>query len=857
MILTAAVAAGLAVFAWHRRTISGAVPFLLLMLAVAAWSLGYAAELVAGGLEAKLFWAKVQYPAIVSVPYVWLIFALQYTGHAWRLNRRWLLVLALMPALTVALVWTNELHGLIWSSQALDIRAGHPALDVTYGPWFWGHTFYSYLLTLAGTLLLGQFFAAAQGIYRRQAGMVLLAALFPWIGNAIYIFDLNPFPGLDFTAFAFMLTGLLSGWAFMRLQFLDIVPLARDTVLESLQDGVFVLDAQHRMLDFNPAAERMVQRPLARLLGQRADQVFAEYPELVSRFIDRKEAHEILTGGDGDHPQYFDLIISPLWDRRMNFAGRAIVIRDITERQLARLALQRSHDELELCVQERTAELVAANDKLQLEIAERRQIEAALRERVAVERFVSGISTHFINLASDEIDQEIHRALRMIGEFARVDRCYIYRLADDRSVFENTHEWCAAGIPAQIDRRKGLSCALFPWWMEHLEGGDVIHIPKIADVPPEAHLERKFLEESQVQSFVVVPLVYGKSLFGFFGFDSARQEKTWAEEEILLLRQVGEIFTNAFARLQAEALLVRRNEALRASEAELRAVFAAMSDLVLVLDREGCILRVAPTQPESTFGPAEVVAGKSLGQLLPSGTAEELCQAIRAALAGRKTVQLDFSVVADGRRAWFAAAISPVDDGRVVLVARDITGRKASEEEFIHKAMHDALTGLPNRRLFRVRLEQAFQRARRHPDELTAVLFLDLDQFKTINDSYGHAFGDRFLAQVAERLQACMRASDTVARFGGDEFAILLEEIGQIGEAIQVAERVQQELALLFELDGQALNTSASIGIALASQDYREPAEVLRDADVAMYRAKMKGKGCYELFERVAEKVGI
>ncbi|WP_305041740.1 EAL domain-containing protein [Geoalkalibacter sp.] len=180
----------------------------------------------------------------------------------------------------------------------------------------------------------------------------------------------------------------------------------------------------------------------------------------------------------------------------------------------------------------------------------------------------------------------------------------------------------------------------------------------------------------------------------------------------------------------------------------------------------------------------------------------------------------------------------------------DITERKKTEEQLVHDAFHDALTGLPNRALFANRVEHALLTAQRRPGFLFAVLFLDLDRFKFINDSLGHFTGDQLLIAVGRRLAEFIRPSDTVARLGGDEFGILLEDIHGLDEAVAIARRIQKDLPRPFMLDGHEVFTSASIGIALSSRGYEQPGQLLRDADLAMYHAKARGKARYEIFDK-------
>jgi diguanylate cyclase (GGDEF)-like protein len=188
--------------------------------------------------------------------------------------------------------------------------------------------------------------------------------------------------------------------------------------------------------------------------------------------------------------------------------------------------------------------------------------------------------------------------------------------------------------------------------------------------------------------------------------------------------------------------------------------------------------------------------------------------------------------------------------GTELELRRELDQGRQAEERLRRNALYDPLTDLPNRLLFMERLSHAILRARRRQDYLAAVLFLDLDRFKVVNDSLGHHAGDELLSAVAERLKACLRTEDTVARLGGDEFAVLLEDIGDIADATRVAERIQQEMNLPVNLSGYEVFTSASIGIALSSSAYARPEYLLRNADMAMYRAKTSGGARYDVFDR-------
>src|SRR5258708_7976674 len=223
----------------------------------------------------------------------------------------------------------------------------------------------------------------------------------------------------------------------------------------------------------------------------------------------------------------------------------------------------------------------------------------------------------------------------------------------------------------------------------------------------------------------------------------------------------------------------------------------------------------------------------------------------------------------DGTWRILESSASPIQNtqgeiDRLVIVNRDITERKRAEEKLAHSSFHDGLTDLPNRALFVDRLQHAVIRAGRHSDYKFAVLFVDIDEFKVVNDSLGHAAGDELLIQIAKRLVECFRETGTIgrsggigsrpgddglARLGGDEFTVLLEDVFKPSDAIRVAQRIQEKLATPFEIKGQRIVIAASIGIASSSGAYGEAEEMLRDAVVGMYRAKRAGKARCEVFD--------
>lgn len=216
---------------------------------------------------------------------------------------------------------------------------------------------------------------------------------------------------------------------------------------------------------------------------------------------------------------------------------------------------------------------------------------------------------------------------------------------------------------------------------------------------------------------------------------------------------------------------------------------------------------------------------------------------------GKRATQVIIRDITERKQAEKALLRAKVAEVAKLELENEIAVRQQVEEQLLHAALHDALTGLPNRAFFMNRLKQALDQAQSQENhELFAVLFLDLDRFKVINDSLGHLVGDELLCAIANQIKTCLRHSDTAARLGGDEFTILLEKLQDVSDVLYVANRIQQVLSLPFILQGQEVFTSVSIGIALSTTGYERPEDLLRDADTAMYHAKSLGKARCEIF---------
>jgi diguanylate cyclase (GGDEF)-like protein/PAS domain S-box-containing protein len=307
--------------------------------------------------------------------------------------------------------------------------------------------------------------------------------------------------------------------------------------------------------------------------------------------------------------------------------------------------------------------------------------------------------------------------------------------------------------------------------------------------------------------------------------------------------------------IQLRDVSARRNaeEALRQSEARYRAVFQESPDPIYFTAADGSFIECNRSFLE-TFGyTRELLFRIRIEDLFVDPVEYERFRAeldkhaavadLEASLRKHDGERLHCTVTATARRGH---------EGEVLGwhgVIHDVTVSRRNAEELLHNAFHDGLTGLPNRALFIDRLERTLVQANRRPESRFAVLFIDLDRFKQVNDTLGHLAGDELLVAVARRLEQCLRQEDTVARLGGDEFAILLDGVGDVRDATRIAERINIELALPLQISRREIACSASIGIAYSATGYQHAEQVLHDADAAMYRAKAAGRARYEVYD--------
>jgi diguanylate cyclase (GGDEF)-like protein/PAS domain S-box-containing protein len=315
-----------------RRNASGSIPLMILLFALSWWDLTYSLFWADVPGPYPNFWLYITYVGAVTVPAALMTFAMQLSEMDDWLKPPLVIGLCIEPLLVLMLLFTDPWHGLFFAGK----QTKNIGVILAAGPVFWANVVYSYLLILIGMVVLVRRFIQASGIYKHQMGVVLVGAGIPWINSIIFVSGLSPFPNADNTPFSFTIAGLAFTYALLRYGLLDILPIARHVLIESMSDGVIVLDARNRLVDINPAAERVLGLST---IGKPVEDIFSAWPGVVEAFYEVKDIRAEVSIGKPSQ-SFLDLKISPLYDSRSNFIGRLMIWRDITPLRKAQMELQ-------------------------------------------------------------------------------------------------------------------------------------------------------------------------------------------------------------------------------------------------------------------------------------------------------------------------------------------------------------------------------------------------------------------------------------------------------------------------------------------------------------------------------------
>jgi len=373
-----------------RRSAPGSFTLGLLLLSMTIWSGAYAAQWTGIPFGAKLVWFKLMYIGIVAVPALFLVFALRLTHHERWLTRRNLFLISIEPVFSLVLLWTNDLHHLYFTSLHPVATGSLVIISLPHGPWYHVNLTYSYAVIIPALVLIFLTALRLGPLIRNQYLLILIACVVPWISSLYSELDLIASMGLDITPISFGLSGILLTFAMIRTRFMDLIPVARSHLIETMQDGVLVLDRQNRVVDINPAMEKFLMGEPSTFIGKHAADILGYWIEKTEPLLKGIESQTEVRAPN-DPSRILDLRATLLHDRDSRLNGRLLVFREITERK------------------EVERKLRAANSRLQSQLIEIGTLQSRLREQAIRDPLTNLFNRRYLE---ETLDRELARAMR-------------------------------------------------------------------------------------------------------------------------------------------------------------------------------------------------------------------------------------------------------------------------------------------------------------------------------------------------------------------------------------------------------------------------------------------------------------
>jgi len=486
----------------------------------------------------------------------------------------------------------------------------------------------------------------------------------------------------------------------------------------------------------------------------------------------------------------------------------------------------------------------------QTDITERKTQELILQRERDTRLLISDFASDFMAASPEEFDAAIERALQRAGDYMGADRTYVFLVNEDHRYMSNTHEWCAAGISPEIDNLQNIPSNLTPWWWQQLRTTGHVLVPRVSDMPPEAHAEHAILEAQDIQSVCVYPLHMNGELVGFMGNDAVWEEKHWGPETLQFLELMSDLLSIALEHRQVQKQ--RERAAVRLERAEQQAHLGHWqykpdsgegfwsAEVFRIFERnpsdstptyDSYLDMVHPEDRQKTHE-AFQQAKNEMGFL---HTEHRIC------LASGQTKYLEvrgqFKSGPDGKPSFIEGT------------TQDISEKARHREQLRRLAYEDALTGLPNRRAVVDELQQEIDHCEQGGGRLVLAL-LDLDNFREANERHGPALGDDVLVALSQRMRTVCDAPAVVGRTGGDEFVVLLPRMKPDDDSFLLFRRLLVAINEPLTLSGTELKITASIGITQYPQlDNVSEEQLLRQAQQALFQAKMQGKNRIQQYD--------
>ena len=834
-----------AIITYNRRGNPGNVAFTLLMLSLCVWSFASVFEAGATDSDNKLFWSKWQYLGIATLPPLWLFFSAEFTYQK-KFSDKVRLIILVIPAITLILAFTNEFHGLLWSN----IIVQHDLMNIAvydHGPWFYVHVLYSYALLFLGTVWLIQKFLRNSAENRQQIYIIIVGVIIGWTANILYVFGLLPLSGLDITPLSFTGIAIMLAWNIYKNRLFEVVPIARDLLLENMADGVIVIDPNDVIIDINPSAIKLISSlNLRSPVGQSIWTAFDKYTKIFeplrgkSNFSTELKLEEI-------PPRYIGLNVSSVYRGNRVEIGRIIVLFDITERKV---------------IEEKESE--------------QRKLAEALAD-----------TAEAIN-SSLNLDEVLEKILENVGKVVPHDTANIALLDVNHMVnFVKTKGYEKYGTEDIVSKI-----------IYNVD--DVVNLKKMAetgevtinaDTDADPEWVRDVPGSGWIKSYMGAPIIGKGTVLGFINLDAGtpnffKEEyiprlQTFANQAAVAIENA-QLFSEIAESANEMAILYEVGLAVTSG----LGLISTIKTLFTQLKRVGPIdlFYIAIKEPETDivkftmfegngtqieFGPISVTDKPSLTRYvlekektvyIPDCYAEDSEypheKMIMAPGHDEKTILgVPLMLRNETIGALFLQAKEPnsYDENQVRLV--ETIANQASIamdnaqlfEKVQNMAITDSLTGTYNRRYFYEFAENEIARSRRYQKKL-AIIMVDIDHFKRVNDKFGHLVGDQTLKMVVDTIISQLRQVDVLCRFGGEEFVVLMPETS-LESAFVAAERICRAISMqTLKTEKGDICVTVSIGVTQLRSDNQTMMDLVNEADQALYTAKETGRNCVRLF---------
>lgn len=841
-IATAGFCVLIALNLFNRTEVTGARRLAFLMAALGLWTFASGMESAFLTNPTKILSAKVMHIGVQSVPPLLFLFSIEYSARKYWLEKRNQVLIWILPIITILLVFTNEYHHLIWSNITLPNISGNRFLIYTHGIWFWISTLYHYALITSASIFL------ITGTKERkpkrqfwQISVILLALAIAWGVNLVYILGIIPIPGLDLTPIAFTITISLVYLAIYPMRFLDISPIARSKLVDTMSDAFYVFDENNNLIDINPAGLALLDKSYQDLIHSPAEQVFDRWPDLVQHIEQSNKEYGNSYVIQDTNDTWFDVRISTLSEGRKASTVWLVIMHDISQNKLAEKELQHQAAGL------RTV------SEISLSIATSNHPQRLLQDVVdlTAERF----QFYYVQVFITEAENQVLRLAAAFGEAGKklLKSHFYIPLSSQKSIIS----WAANSRQSVI----------------------------VNDVTQES----KYLPNPDVpgtRSEMAVPILFRDELLGVLDIQSNRtghfneldrhiQNTLAAQISVALMN--ARLFDDLNRRAREAEMLRQAGSIVASTLNQDEAIERILEQLkqVVPYDRSSVQLR------RDDY--LEIVGGNGFSD---SDQIIGLKFHLSGASASAKILQTNSPLILNDVQEDFPDFRLPPHNhihgwmGVPLIVQNELIGVITLDsstpgtfdqsqarlvqafadqvaialknarlfEDTRRLATMDPLTSIYNRRHFYELAHREFERSHRYHHPLSVIMF-DLDLFKQVNDTYGHAAGDLVLQIVAETCRTKLRKSDIFGRYGGEEFIVVMPETDE-QRAWNVAERLRRSITRTpIHINGDEISITISLGVATLSKEFLfsdMPGDMLEKlidhADQALYQAKQAGR---------------